>query len=85
MTLPPPLLNNKPCCQQVDTVRAYSFGDRFLVEVHVVLDKDTPLRVAHDVGEKLEMMVETLQEVGRMHVSCLLDSHMVGIHGGGGG
>jgi divalent metal cation (Fe/Co/Zn/Cd) transporter len=41
----------------VDTVRAWYFGARFLVEIHVVLDADTPLREAHDVGEKLELMV----------------------------
>jgi len=38
-------------------VRAWYFGARFLVEIHVVLDADTPLREAHDVGEKLELMV----------------------------
>jgi len=53
---------------QVDTVRAFHFGDRFLVEVHVVLDPALPLRAAHDVGEKLEAMVEKLQEVERCFV-----------------
>jgi divalent metal cation (Fe/Co/Zn/Cd) transporter len=52
----------------VDTIRAYHFGERFLVEAHVVLSEDTPLRQAHDVGEKLELMLEGLSDVERCFV-----------------
>jgi cation diffusion facilitator family transporter len=53
---------------KVDTVRAFHFGEKFIVEIHVVLDEQLPLRVAHDVGEKLEVMVEKLEEVDRCFV-----------------
>lgn len=37
--------------------RAYSFGsDQWLVEVDVVLGADTPLKLAHDVGEALQVI-----------------------------
>jgi divalent metal cation (Fe/Co/Zn/Cd) transporter len=29
----------------VDTVRAFHFGEKFIVEIHVVLDENLPLRV----------------------------------------
>jgi divalent metal cation (Fe/Co/Zn/Cd) transporter len=54
--------------QQVDTVRAYHFGDKFLVEIHICLDGSMPLREAHDVGEKLELVVERIEEVERCFV-----------------
>ena len=58
----------------MDTVRAFHFGDKFLVELHIVLDETLPLREAHDVGEKLEMMVENIDDVERcfVHVSFSL-------------
>ncbi len=43
---------------KVDTVRAYHFGAKLFVEVHLVLDPETPLRVAHDVGESLQQNIE---------------------------
>ncbi|XP_065837943.1 uncharacterized protein [Oscarella lobularis] len=57
----------------VDTVRAYHFGNRFLVEVHIVLDPETPLRLAHDVGESLQWKLEHLEEVDRAFVHLDFD------------
>jgi len=34
----------------VDTVRAYYFGPRLLVEVDIVLPEEMCLREAHDIG-----------------------------------
>ncbi len=41
----------------VDTVRAFHFGVRFLVEIDIVLPEDMLLREAHDVGESLQNKV----------------------------
>lgn len=39
----------------IDTVRAYYVGDRLLVEVHIVLPPNAPLRECHDLGEALQV------------------------------
>jgi len=43
---------------KVDTVRAYHVGSKLFVEVHIVMDPETPLRDSHDVGESLEHQIE---------------------------
>ena len=53
---------------KVDTVRAYHFGERFLVEIELVMDPRTPLSESHDVGVVLQHRLETLEEVERAFV-----------------
>ena len=53
---------------KVDTVRAYHFGERFLVEVDIVLPESMPLRETHDIGEALQIKIEALAEVERAFV-----------------
>ncbi len=55
---------------KVDTVRAYTFGINYLVEVHVVLHPDTKLKESHDVEESLQLKLEGLKEVERAFVHC---------------
>jgi len=43
---------------KVDTVRAYHVGVKLFVEIHIVMDPQTPLRDSHDVGETLEHQIE---------------------------
>ena len=43
---------------KVDTVRAYHVGAKLFVEIHIVMDPQTPLRDSHDVGETLERQIE---------------------------
>lgn len=57
-----------PLIKAVDTVRGYYLGERCMLEVHIVLDESTPLKVSHDIGEALEMRIEELPEVGRCFV-----------------
>ena len=54
--------------RKVDTCRAYHFGERFLVEVEVVMEPETPLRESHDVGIMLQNKIERLEEVERAFV-----------------
>ncbi len=77
LLLPPP-----PCCRhgqltliaynhhqkimKIDTVRAYYFGTRLLVEIDVVLPELMPLREAHNIGESLQVAVESLDFVERV-------------------
>mmetsp|Transcript_12702 Transcript_12702/g.28536 ORF Transcript_12702/g.28536 Transcript_12702/m.28536 type:complete len:392 (+) Transcript_12702:90-1265(+) len=53
---------------QLDVVRAYHFGPKFLVEIEMVMDKSTPLEVSHDVGMLLQDRIEHLDEVERCFV-----------------
>ncbi|KAF9436633.1 hypothetical protein BGZ76_003430 [Entomortierella beljakovae] len=54
--------------QVIDTVRAYYVGDGLFVEVDIVLPPDTPLSQAHDLGESLQIALETLDSVERAFV-----------------
>ncbi len=58
----------------IDTVYVYHFGMRFLVEVHIVLDADMSLRIAHDISERLQINIESLPEVERAFVHCDYES-----------
>ena len=52
----------------VDVVRAYHFGPKFLVEIEVVLPKDTLLLESHDLGMELQYEIESREDVERCFV-----------------
>ena len=53
----------------VDTVRAAALGgEGYQVEVDIVLDPETQLRKAHDIGESLQILLEKLKMVSRAYV-----------------
>ncbi|CAM8948890.1 unnamed protein product [Rhodiola kirilowii] len=54
--------------QHIDTVRAYTFGSHYFVEVDIVLPEDMLLNQAHNIGETLQMKLEQLPEVERAFV-----------------
>lgn len=53
---------------QLDIVRAYHFGPKFLVEVELVMDRKTPLEKSHDVGMLLQDEIEHMDECERCFV-----------------
>ncbi len=53
---------------EVDTCRAYHSGNNFVVEIDIVLPPDTPLNIAHDIGEALQIKLEKMDEVERAFV-----------------
>nr|KAG5698976.1 hypothetical protein BaRGS_033489 [Batillaria attramentaria] len=61
-------LNHSPHITKIDTVRAFHFGSRFLVEVDIVLPKDMTLGSTHEIGESLQQKLERLKEVERAFV-----------------
>lgn len=61
-------VNHHPKIKQIDTVRAFHFGNNFLVEVDIVLSGDMRLEEAHDIGETLQHRLESLNEVERAFV-----------------
>lgn len=54
--------------EKIDTVRAYHFGEGFLVEVDIVLPESMQLKQAHDIGEALQHKLEDMEEVERAFV-----------------
>ncbi|GFP95827.1 metal tolerance protein 4 [Phtheirospermum japonicum] len=62
------VLRHDPKIKRVDTVRAYTFGVLYFVEVDIELPEDLPLIKAHAVGESLQIKIEELPEVERAFV-----------------
>ncbi|KAG2654386.1 hypothetical protein PVAP13_1NG482900 [Panicum virgatum] len=60
--------------KRVDTVRAYSFGALYFVEVDIELSEDMRLREAHTIGEALQEKIEKLPEVERAFVHIDFES-----------
>ncbi|XP_047951943.1 metal tolerance protein 10-like [Salvia hispanica] len=54
--------------QHIDTVRAYTFGTHYFVEVDIVLPQNMMLGDAHNIGETLQEKLEQLTEVERAFV-----------------
>ncbi|PIN07178.1 Mitochondrial Fe2+ transporter MMT1 [Handroanthus impetiginosus] len=62
------VLRHDPKIKRVDTVRAYTFGVLYFVEVDIELPEDLPLIEAHAIGESLQIKIEELAEVERAFV-----------------
>ncbi|XP_062093094.1 metal tolerance protein 9-like [Humulus lupulus] len=60
--------NHHKAIKHIDTVRAYTFGSHYFVEVDIVLPEDMILIEAHDIGETLQEKLEQLPEVERAFV-----------------
>ncbi|KAK9079058.1 hypothetical protein SSX86_000728 [Deinandra increscens subsp. villosa] len=62
------LVTRHPKVKRVDTVRAYTFGVLYFVEVDIELPEDLSLKEAHAIGETLQVKIEKLPEVERAFV-----------------
>ncbi|RDX58028.1 Metal tolerance protein 10, partial [Mucuna pruriens] len=60
--------NHHEQIKHIDTVRAYTFGAHFFVEVDIVLPEHMLLHEAHNIGETLQVKLEQLPEVERAFV-----------------
>lgn len=60
--------NHHEAIKHIDTVRAYTFGSHYFVEVDIVLPEDMVLFQAHNIGETLQEKLEQLPEVERAFV-----------------
>ena len=61
-------MTHSPMILAIDTVRAYTSGPRFLVEVDIVMDPNETLRATHDIAEELQTKLESLPDVERAYV-----------------
>ncbi|XP_004500396.1 metal tolerance protein 4-like [Cicer arietinum] len=62
------LVLRHPGIKRIDTVRAYTFGVLYFVEVDIELPEELPLKEAHAIGETLQIKLEKLPEVERAFV-----------------
>ncbi|KAF3068417.1 Metal tolerance protein 4 [Daldinia childiae] len=61
-------MTHDPLVQKVDTCRAYHAGQKYYVEVDIVMDQDIPLKISHDVSQSLQRKLEGLGDVERAFV-----------------
>ncbi|KAI1772305.1 hypothetical protein F4818DRAFT_182044 [Hypoxylon cercidicola] len=61
-------MTHDPLVQKVDTCRAYHAGQKYYVEVDIVMHQDIPLKVSHDVSQSLQRKLEGLGDVERAFV-----------------
>ncbi|KAF2744560.1 hypothetical protein M011DRAFT_429152 [Sporormia fimetaria CBS 119925] len=54
--------------RKVETCRAYHAGQKYYVEVDIVMDEEAPLRITHDVSQTLQRKLEGLADVERAYV-----------------
>ncbi|KAK0193343.1 CDF manganese transporter [Armillaria mellea] len=54
--------------KQIDCCRTYHSGEKFLVEVDIVMPRETPLWKSHDLSQDLQDRLETLPMVERAFV-----------------
>jgi divalent metal cation (Fe/Co/Zn/Cd) transporter len=47
----------------IDTVRAFHVGEGIWCEIDIGLDPETPLQVAHDIGESLQKKIELIEGI----------------------
>ncbi len=66
--------NHNKEIKYIDTVRAYTFGCNYFVEVDIVLPEDMALGQAHDIGETLQEKLEKLPKVERAFVHVDFDT-----------
>ncbi|MBA0692492.1 hypothetical protein Goari_010047 [Gossypium aridum] len=60
--------NHHKAIKNIDTVRAYTFGSHYFVEVDIVLPANMALQEAHDIGESLQEKLELLPDIERAFV-----------------
>ncbi|KAK8031064.1 cation efflux family protein [Apiospora arundinis] len=60
--------------EQVETCRAYHAGQKYYVEVDIIMDQEIPLRVSHDVSQTLQRKLEGLGDVERAFVHVDYDA-----------
>ena len=70
-------LNHHKDIAMIETVRAFHFGNHFLVEVDIVLPEDMPLKDSHNIGEALQQKLEKFPLVERafVHLDYEADHH----------
>ncbi|EFC44623.1 predicted protein [Naegleria gruberi] len=71
-------VNQSEKIMKVETVTAWYSGMNIIAEIHVVLPPNMSLREAHNIGEDLQMKIESVPEVERCFVHLdFNDNHKI--------
>ena len=52
----------------VNDLRSYYVGDKFHIEIHIEVDKDSSTKISHDIGNKVRFELEEMEEVQKVFV-----------------
>lgn len=65
-------LNHDDKIKAISYVTVYHVGEQAQVELHIVLDAETPLHTTHEISETLEDKINALNfcEKAFVHVKC---------------
>lgn len=72
--------NHDRAILKIETIRAYTLGEQYFVEVDIILPKNMLLWKAHDIGESLQNKLETLPEIERAFVHLDYDDKHIMEH-----
>ncbi|ESZ98184.1 hypothetical protein SBOR_1412 [Sclerotinia borealis F-4128] len=61
-------ITHDPRILKIDTARAYSAGEKYYVEVDIIMKQEETLKVTHDVSQTLQRKLEGLADVERAFV-----------------
>ncbi|KAJ8059458.1 hypothetical protein OCU04_011120 [Sclerotinia nivalis] len=61
-------VTHDPRILKIDTARAYSAGEKYYVEVDIIMRQEETLKVTHDVSQTLQRKLEGLADVERAFV-----------------
>ncbi|THV49453.1 hypothetical protein BGAL_0194g00120 [Botrytis galanthina] len=61
-------ITHDPRILKIDTARAYSAGEKYYVEVDIIMRQEETLKVTHDVSQTLQRKLEGLADVERAFV-----------------
>ncbi|GMR52408.1 hypothetical protein PMAYCL1PPCAC_22603, partial [Pristionchus mayeri] len=56
--------------QKIDHVMLYHIGAKAMVEMHIVMEENLPLKITHDISHPLEKKINQIDFVDRSFVHC---------------
>jgi len=52
----------------INDLRSHYVGDKFHIEIHIEVDKDTSTSISHDIGNRVRFTLEEIEEVQKVFV-----------------
>lgn len=52
----------------INDLRSHYVGNKFHIEIHIEVDKDTPTLISHDIGNQVRFALEKIEEVQKVFV-----------------
>jgi divalent metal cation (Fe/Co/Zn/Cd) transporter len=52
----------------INDLRSHYVGDKFHIEIHIEVDKDSSTRISHDIGTEVKYSLEKIEQVQKVFV-----------------